>query len=250
MRSIGTRKVIGYGAFAVAFALSLFVWMKWRPGPRIQNHKAAALANLPLSFEVNRWQAAPDARTVTERLTQAKKLQLATAYGRFPLSFEANQGQIDSRVKFLSRGSGYSLFLTPTEAVMTLKSSSREFQARAAANGFLQRRSGADLRDEPAVQETVLRMKLVGANPAPKIWGLDELSGKSNYFIGRDPKKWRRNVPTYAKVNYKHVYAGVDLVYHGTQGKLEYDFVVAPGADPGVIGLRFEGAERLQIDAQ
>jgi hypothetical protein len=265
MRSIGMRKLIGYGAFAVAFVLSLFVWMKWRPDAGIQKHARATVAQIPLNSIANHEQGPADASTVTEKLTQAKKLQLATAYGRFPLSFEANQGQTDSRVKFLSRGSGYCLFLTPTEAVMTLRSSSRESQARGqkaeaghldllswrtAANGFLQKRSGADLRDKPAIQETVLRMKLVGANPAPKMSGTNELPGKSNYFMDSDPKKWRKNVPTYARVKYQRVYAGVDLVYHGTHGKLEYDFVVAPGADPGVIGLRFEGAERLEIDAQ
>jgi len=264
MRNIGMRKVIRFGAFAGAFASLLVVWTKWKPSAGILKHNGVTVAQLPLSFEGNRRHAAADAGAVTESLVSAKKLQLATAYGRFPLSFEANQGQTDGRVKFLSRGSGYSLFLTPTEAVMTLKSFSRESQARGqnvlaghlgllsarAANGFLQKKGGADLQDKPAVQETVLRMKLVGANPAPKMLGVNELSGKSNYFIGDDPKKWHRNVPTYAKVNYQRVYAGVDLVYHGTQGKLEYDFVVVPGADPGVIGLRFEGAERLEIDAQ
>jgi hypothetical protein len=202
---------------------------------------------------------------VSEGPTAAKKLELASAYGKLPLSFEANQGQTNLGVKFLSRGSGYSLFLTPTEAVLTLRSSRPESKVKgqktvaespgllsgwAAANEFLKERSASDLQVKSGVQETILRMRLVGANRAPKISGVDELPGKSNYFIGNDPAKWRTNVPAYAKVNYQQVYPGVDLVYHGTQGKLEYDFVVAPGADPGVIRLSFEGAERLELDAQ
>ena len=83
----------------------------------------------------------------------------------------------------------------------------------------------------------VLRMKLVGGNPNPQIAGGAELPVKTNYFIGNDPKKWRTNVPTYAKVKYGNVYPGIDLVYYGNWGQLEYDFVVAPGADPGVIRL-------------
>ena len=83
----------------------------------------------------------------------------------------------------------------------------------------------------------MVRMKLVGANPQAKVSGLDELPGKSNYFVGNDPKKWRTNVANYAKVKYKDVYPGVDLVYYGNQGKLEYDFVVQPGADPSQIML-------------
>jgi hypothetical protein len=80
-------------------------------------------------------------------------------------------------------------------------------------------------------------MKLVGANPRAKVTGLDQLPGKSNYFIGNDPKKWRTNVPNYAKVRYANVYPGVDLVYYGNQGQLEYDFVVQPGSDPRQIAL-------------
>ncbi len=97
----------------------------------------------------------------------------------------------------------------------------------------------------------MLRMKLVGANPQAKVDGLDQLPGKSNYFIGNDPRKWRTNVANYAKVKYKDVYPGVDLVYYGNQGQLEYDFVVKPGADPnqialdvGADGVRPPGGER------
>ena len=81
-------------------------------------------------------------------------------------------------------------------------------------------------------------MHLVGANANAPVSGVDELPGKSNYFIGNDPKKWRTNVANYAKVRYQNVYPGIDLVYYGNQGgRLEYDFVVAPGADPSAIKL-------------
>jgi hypothetical protein len=99
-------------------------------------------------------------------------------------------------------------------------------------------------------QSAVLRMGLVGAARKPLVSGLEELPGKANYFIGNDPAKWRTNVPTYAKVHYREVYPGIDLVYYGNQRSLEYDFVVAPGADPRKIALSFKGAERLEIDAQ
>ena len=92
--------------------------------------------------------------------------------------------------------------------------------------------------------ESVLRLKLVGANPAIPVTGLDELPGKSNYFIGNDPKKWRTNVPNYAKVKYQEVYPGVDLIYYGNQRQLEYDWAVAPGADPSAIRLAIDGAHK------
>ncbi len=93
-------------------------------------------------------------------------------------------------------------------------------------------------------------MKLVGANPSPQLTGRDELPGKSNYFIGNDPAKWRTNVPNYAKVKYADVYPGIDLVYYGNQRQLEYDFVVAPGADPRAIRLALDGDEKRRIDGQ
>src|SRR5438046_3860535 len=78
-------------------------------------------------------------------------------------------------------------------------------------------------------------MKLVGANLSPDVVGLEELPGKTNYFSGNDPNKWRTNVSTFAKVRYGNVYPGVDLVYYGNQGQSECDFIVAPGADPKAI---------------
>jgi hypothetical protein len=138
---------------------------------------------------------------------------------KLPLAFERNQGQTGSQVKFLARGQGYTLFLTSGEAVLALHKASAK--------------SG------------VLRMKLLGANPAPDVSGMDEMPGKSNYFIGNDAKKWHTNVPMYAKVKYKGVYSGIDLVYYGNQRQLEYDFVVAPGADPRRIQLGVRGARKI-----
>ncbi len=173
----------------------------------------------------------------------ANKPQVVENYGKLPLSFEANQGQTDGRVNFLSRGSGYSLFLTPTEAVLALRKP-------VVSNRGRTRHANAEAEQVPAAPPSVVRMKLVGANPSPRVSGLEELPGKNNYFIGNDPSKWRTRVPHYAKVQYDEVYPGVDLVYYGNQRRLEYDLVVEPGADPRGITLSFEGVERLRIDAQ
>src|SRR5207237_4864143 len=97
---------------------------------------------------------------------------------------------------------------------------------------------------------TAISMKLLGGNPHPRVSGTDELAGKTNYFIGKDPRKWLTGVPSYTAVGYKGVYPGIDLIYKGKQQELEYDFAVAPGADPKVIALRFGGAERIEIDTQ
>jgi hypothetical protein len=92
---------------------------------------------------------------------------------------------------------------------------------------------------------SVLRLKMVGGNTGARVEGQEELPGKVNYFIGNDPEKWRHNIPTFRKVYYKDVYPGIDIVYYGNQQELEYDFVIAPGADPKAIKFRIDGAERI-----
>jgi hypothetical protein len=167
-------------------------------------------------------------------------------YGQLPLSFEANQGQTDDQVQFLARGQGYQLFLTAREAVFA-------FRPPAAPRGqhptglIPELRAVQDMSDSA---QAVVRMQLLGANPTPQVVGLEELPGKANYFRGNDPQQWRTNVPTYAKVKYAAVYPGVDLVYYGRPRQLEYDFVVAPGADPTTITLGFEGVDHIDVDAQ
>src|SRR5437660_6818940 len=179
---------------------------------------------------------------------QPPHVRVSEAYGKLPLHFEANQGQTDSGVKFLSRGRGYTLFLTGRgEAVMLLGKPAPMYD-RLESAALL--RAAAKPPPEPATPAAVVRMNLIGASASPRVEGLEESPGKANYFIGNDPKMWRTNVPMYAKVKVQGVYPGVDLVYYGNQRKLEYDFIVAPGADPGSITMAVEGAERPSLDGQ
>jgi hypothetical protein len=173
-----------------------------------------------------------------ELKTQRELLQ---GYGKLPLSFEVNQGQTNGRVKFLSRGSGFTLFLTGDEAVFALRGSKPTGDNSPADRS---------MQTSPPVPTTdaVLQMKLLRANPAAKASGADELPGKSNYFVGNDPKKWQANVRQYGKVRYGSIYPGIDLVYYGNQRELEYDFVLQPGADPGQIQLGIDGVSKLRLD--
>ncbi len=149
--------------------------------------------------------------------------QALASFGRLPMAFEANQGQTDGTVKYLARGRGYNLFLTQREAVLTLPHS--------------------------AGTASVLRMDLVGANLQAEPVGTEALPGKSNYLIGNDSAKWQRDIPQFARVRYQDVYPGVDLVYYGDQGSLEYDFEVAPGSDPSKIEMSLQGTKPLALDA-
>jgi len=178
----------------------------------------------------------------TRSITDLQRSKAIEDYGKLPLAFEANRGQTDSRVKFLARGEGYTAFLTDSEAVMVLRSGTK-FNDAGSKNTL----HGSD-RIEDTGSSSILRMRISGASPNPKIQTLEELEGHRNYFIGNDPQKWRSDVPLYKKVRFESVYPGIDLLYYGTQGQLEYDFVISPHADPNRIQLTFSGANRLFVD--
>ena len=140
-------------------------------------------------------------------------------FGNTPLVFEPNYGQVDSSVRFLSRGDRFGFFLTDTESIVSLAGST------------------------PAV----VRMQLVGQNPHPRISGSGIQAGASHYFKGTDASKWQASVPHFLKVDYPQVYPGIDLTYYGNQRQLEYDFTVAPHVNPKVIELKFTGVDQIEI---
>ncbi len=163
------------------------------------------------------------------------------AFARPSWAFEENHGQDDPRVRFRTFSRGVGLFLTAAEAVIIAverdASGTPGGEVSALHPNVLPRPEGIPQR------ATVLRMELSGANSKATVAGLDRLPGTVNYFRGRDPSRWRTNVPRYAKVKYEDIYPGVDLLYYyRTDGELEYDFVVAPGADPNRIKLILHGA--------
>ncbi len=226
---------------------------------------------------------------------------------RLPLAFEANRGQTDGRVRYLSRGMGYTLFLTGTEAVVALGGPTPRPEGRVCLGGKARKRActiaahcvgarelrpalkdgsapggkareractthgdgsrleaaspmgqtrrlrrGAERRGagSPLATSSLLHLRLVGADPHARIAGEAPLPGRSHYLRGSDPAKWRTNVPQYAKVRAQQVYPGIDAVYYGNrEGRLEYDFEVAPGADPNRIRLAFSGARKVELAA-
>lgn len=167
-----------------------------------------------------------------------------SAYANLPLRFEENQGQTAEQVRFVSRGAGYQLFLTSQEAVLALRRSGpHDLSPRHRAKTLRALRQA-----RLAERTTALRMQFAGANPSARMVGEDQLPGKVNYFTGSDPRNWHAGIPTFSRVKYASIYPGVDLIYYGNQRRLEYDLVVAPGADPNAIALNLEGARGLRIN--
>jgi hypothetical protein len=186
--------------------------------------------------------------------SKAEKTKLASErYGKLPLRFEANQGQADPQVKYLARGAGYALSLTNTGAQFAFYDSAPD---RHEANSIgSSPRTRLDTMRGPAArwaterhEISTLSMQLVGSQTDASVAGEAPMQGTVNYFAGDDPAQWRSAIPTYGKVRYGGVYPGVDLLYYGSGQQLEFDFVVAPHADPSQIRMRFNGAGRLSLD--
>ncbi len=159
-----------------------------------------------------------------------------------PLQFEANRGQMNAQAQFRARGSGYNLFLTSTEMVLAM---SQPIPRPS--------RGGRPLKAPPPPRSDlfVVRMGLVGANSAAQLTGLNQLQGVTNYLIGNNSAQWVRNIPNYTQVSYQGVYPGIDMLYYGNNSRsLEYDFTVAPGADPGKIQLAFSGQQGFALDSR
>jgi Beta-propeller repeat/Abnormal spindle-like microcephaly-assoc'd, ASPM-SPD-2-Hydin len=180
------------------------------------------------------------AQTPQQANTQ-QGMQATANYSKLPLTFEANQGQTGAKVKFLSRGKGYTAFLTAGGITLSLRPNqplSNQQTGNVAASN----------QSQPL--NTTLQFKLMGAAQNLAVIGEGQQPGVVNYFIGKDPTKWLTKVPTYARVRYKSVYPGIDLVYYGNHQQLEYDFAVSPGADPSQIQFEIMGANQIDLDEE
>ncbi len=157
-------------------------------------------------------------------LQASTSAQIQASLARLPISFEPNQGQSDSRVKFLAHPNGYGLYLMPSQAVLTLPQPSLA-----------------------GMRQAAVQMQLGGANQQAEMIGSARLAGHSNYFIGNDSSRWLRNIPQFGRVQYRNIYPGIDLAFYGNQNQLEYDFNVSPGSDAHQIELDFNGATNVSV---
>ena len=213
-------------AAVIILALAATTYSATSLGNGANGHPAA-----PAAFK------APSASAL--RGTDARRI--AGLYSKIPLTFERNDGQTDSQVKYLSRGPGYTLFLTERSAVLAIKPAPTE-------SNLVQANSDTTARKATDTKASILRVDLAGSRRPTRIEGEDLQGSVTSYFVGKDQTKWRSGVANYGRVKYEGVYPGIDLAYHGNPQELEYDFTVAPGADPRAIELEFAGADKLSID--
>ncbi len=191
-------------------------------------HPATLAALAPITAAASMSAAAVDPET---------RAGIVTGYGKLPIRFEPNVGQASSSVKYLARGGGYSVGLTGSGAILSLRNTAAETVGK------------PDVEKKPApVEQAWLRMSLVNAKAQPRLVTERPLESYSNYFIGNDRSKWHSNVANYGAVRYQQVYPGIDWVVYGNPQQLEYDLVVAPSGDPKQIKLKIEGTDGLALD--
>jgi hypothetical protein len=224
--------------YAIVLALAGALLLPSLPRLEAEDPAASGHSALPYALEMEAPRLAPKPRALASAKTRL-------ACGRLPFSFEVNRGQAAAEVRYLVRGRRYTAFLPSTGVVLDLRSprvAPPQPPSLAHATfrispplGFIPPNDKADDGGR-----AVVRMQLVGANPAPAVEGRHKLPGAVNYFIGADPKQWYANIPTYAVVAYQSMYPGVDVVSYGTANELAYDFVLSPGTDPTVVTLALE----------
>jgi len=193
----------------------------------------------------------PVAAAQAPALSAEQRGRVQASLGALPLAFEANQGQTDPQVKYMARGNGYTVFLTANDTVFALQSSEQS-SAKAATTQANGKHGFREVHPTPLAKKDVaaaIHMRLVGSNAQPQIAADNQLPGVTNYYIGSDRSNWQAGVKQYAGVSYRDVYPGVNMAFHGEQRQLEFDFIVAPGANPAPIDLGFSGARKIATDA-
>jgi len=219
-RSIGVRSMLIVGVISSAAIAASAIGF----GPAaLSNGKSQSAARAPIASE-------------SSKIAAKNALKQ-----RMPIYFEKNQGQVNSGVRYLARSGRYSMFLTEDAAVFSL------------IGGDLHKSPLDSLSRRPGIEtnrltESDFQIRLEGTNRNPEISGVQPLRGRVNYLIGSDEKKWHRDVPTFGKVEYRNVYPGVDLTYHGSASGLEYDFVAQPNADIAKIRFAIEGPSNPSLD--
>jgi hypothetical protein len=171
--------------------------------------------------------------------------QVVQAYGKLPLSFTENRGQVSEPVRFYISGSRGTIYYTPEEVVYDVVEKTSQPERKRPGE-----REPELVSPDTTIRRrgVVVRMKFQGANPSVVLEGVDELEGKVNIFRGKDPDKWKTGIRTFGGIVYRDLYSGVDLSYYGQGGRLSQQLTVSPRGNVEDIAFRYEGADRIRVD--
>jgi hypothetical protein len=174
----------------------------------------------------------------------SQKIRISQRYGKLPLYFIENKGQVDNRVRFYEKAGGHAIYFTPESIYFALRKKEKNFDARHRKIAGHEPLPGAEGKPTPSA---VVQLIPLGMQKGVKIEAVEPQAAKFNYFIGNDPAKWRTNIPSYGAVVYREAYPGVDLKFYGTGRQLEYDIIVKPGGDPNQVKFQCAGIKNLEV---
>jgi len=181
-------------------------------------------------------------------LNESTKVKLQETYGKLPLYFIQNNGQVDEKVKFYEKGNGHATLFTKEGVYLSLhKGAEVNKSVMEQGNRVAVNDRGEGVSSDNDAQPEIIKLTPIGANKDPEIIAENKQEGKVNYFIGNDPNKWKTNIPTYQAVVYKEIYKNIDMKFYGNNQQMEYDIIVKPGADPKMVKLSYEGIEGLKV---
>jgi hypothetical protein len=164
-------------------------------------------------------------------------------FGKTPLYFIPNQGQMDDRVAFYIQGKDKNLYFSPEGMTLSLNYPQEKSSGSGGGpEGKIESRFGAP----KAAGRWNIRLEFVNPNPGVRPTGEDKTGALVSYFKGK-PEEWRTGLSTYSRIIYRDLWPGIDLVYSGNMNQLKYEFIVRPGADPSRIRLRYRGADDVRI---
>jgi len=211
-------------------------------------------------FPANLWTANPLTETVSVEYApdnmQSDNGLMVQGIGSIPLAFTKNMGQWDQQALFCAYAGDATIWFTREGVYHQFRRHIPRIVEAAAGRQISASDPRKDLvipngrgfnREPDSVETMAFKVTFVGANPNPEVVGENLIEYKCNYFMGNDPGSWLTDVPNYKAICLNEVYPGIDLRYHGSGSQLEYDFVVAPGADPARIAIRYEGILSLSV---
>jgi hypothetical protein len=216
-------------------------------GPRIAKVVALVATVAVATIAGSRYLRSGVSPALQRKLAQSdQRGRLLGTLAQLPLTFEPNRGQTDKRVKFLARHSNVTVFLTGDGATLSIHGATAA--SGAIGNSLNARAALRYIAGHDRAHSDSVSFKFKGANPTPKISGSEKIQTVTNYLVGNDPARWHSSVPNYSRVEYQSIYPGVNVVFYGNHGRLEYDIDVAPGVDPRIIRMQFDDAQGIKLN--
>ncbi len=181
----------------------------------------------------------------TAEPTEAQKAEVKKTYGKLPLYFIENKGQVDGQVSFYERGAGHATFFTNNGVVLSLTKK----DGKSDKPSFLKDIIGLETEKSAKATTEAVSLSFVGANKKAKITASETMPGHVNYFVGNDKSKWRSNIPTYGAVTYEDVYKNIDIKFYGNNKNIEHDVIVRSGGNPSLVKFAYDGVKGLKVNA-